>query len=540
MRTRSIAILPPPRANLSKFDSGTNTFSQQPNAFPVHPRDVPCSILPQNLFPKEYFMSAKCKNLKQSLLFGCVCFLVFLLMVSCAFFQPQSKQEDIVVAIREASDYINVRVPEGSKLAIISISSDYPLLSEYIIDSLMENIVNDNRFTVVDRRQLDAIRAELDFQMSGDVDDSTAQALGRLVGAQTIILGSISPFGSMYRLTVRALAVESAQVQGLFNRNIQTGETINTLTGNIQAASAASQAGTPALSANANNFERVLDGIKAALAGAYTITLTEDITLYEGIDFAGFGTKTITIQGDSQMRTITRSFGGSKSMVSASALPALFTIRENVVLILGNNVTLTESSEFVVIDDFWGEKYPVNPGSGVLIGRGGIFEMRNGSVIRDNRYEGVSVLGTFIMSGGTISGNYLGGVQVSSSWNEIDGIREDFSGTFTMSSGTISGNCYYSSSSMDTGSGGVNVNAGVFTISGGTISGNEAFGEGGGVYVSSRGTFTKTGGTIDDTNEASSGRVVFFGYDSGWVRNSTAGPSVNMDTRVSGRQGGWE
>jgi hypothetical protein len=35
-------------------------------------------------------------------------------------------------------------------------------------------MVNDRVFSVVDRRQLGTIRAELDFQTSGEVDDDTA------------------------------------------------------------------------------------------------------------------------------------------------------------------------------------------------------------------------------------------------------------------------------------------------------------------------------------------------------------------------------
>jgi hypothetical protein len=40
---------------------------------------------------------------------------------------------------------------------------------------------------MVDQQRLNAIRAELDFQMSGEVDDDTAQELGRMAGAQIIV-----------------------------------------------------------------------------------------------------------------------------------------------------------------------------------------------------------------------------------------------------------------------------------------------------------------------------------------------------------------
>jgi len=140
---------------------------------------------------------------------------------------PQTNELD--AAIRETSDYLNKQLPKGNKLMILNVQSDYPALSEYIIDELIANTVNDRVFSVVDRQQLNTIRAELNFQMSGEVDDATAQSLGRMAGAQIIISGAISRIGDLYRLRVRALSVQKAQIEGQFNRNIPNGPTVTAL-----------------------------------------------------------------------------------------------------------------------------------------------------------------------------------------------------------------------------------------------------------------------------------------------------------------------
>jgi hypothetical protein len=75
-------------------------------------------------------------------------------------------------------------------------------------------------------------------------------------------------------------------------------------------------------------------------------------------------------------------------------------------------------------------------------------------------------------------------------------------------------------------------------MNGGTISSNSASDWGGGVFVYSDGRFVKTSGTIDGTNRADTGRAVY--VEDGKVRNSAAGPEVKLDSRVSGRAGGWE
>jgi hypothetical protein len=68
-------------------------------------------------------------------------------------------------------------------------------------------------------------------------------------------------------------------------------------------------------------------------------------------------------------------------------------------------------------------------------------------------------------------------------------------GTFTMSGGTISGNTAKGGTDWS-GGGGVKVESGEFIMSGGTISGNTVTGGGGGVKLEASAIFTMTGGTI--------------------------------------------
>jgi len=137
--------------------------------------------------------------------------------------------DELDAAIRETSDYLNKQLHKGDKLVILNIQSEFPAFSEYIIDGLIANTVDDKVFSVVDRKQLDAIRTELDFQASGEVNDETAQSAGQMVGAQVIISGAISRIGDLYRLRIRALGVQSAEIEGQFNKNIPNNSTIEAL-----------------------------------------------------------------------------------------------------------------------------------------------------------------------------------------------------------------------------------------------------------------------------------------------------------------------
>jgi hypothetical protein len=152
---------------------------------------------------------------------------MLILLFGCA--STPKTPDDLDIAIRDASDYLNDNIPKRSKIVILNIQSDYASLSEYIIDELIANAVNDKIFTVVDRAQLEQIRMELNFQLSGEVDDKSALEIGKFFGAQTIVSGAIGEFGDRYRMRIRALNVQTSQVQGQYNRNIAAGKTIAAL-----------------------------------------------------------------------------------------------------------------------------------------------------------------------------------------------------------------------------------------------------------------------------------------------------------------------
>jgi hypothetical protein len=52
----------------------------------------------------------------------------------------------------------------------------------------------------------------MDFQMSGEVSDESAQAIGRKLGAEYIISGSLANTGGIYRFRINTINVESAGI----------------------------------------------------------------------------------------------------------------------------------------------------------------------------------------------------------------------------------------------------------------------------------------------------------------------------------------
>jgi len=129
-------------------------------------------------------------------------------------------------AINDSAVYFNSQIPKRAKVAVTnfgaeSYTSRSGIISEYIIDELEKHLVNNGSFSMVDRQNIDKARNELQFNMSGEVSDESAQRIGRFLGAQVVIFGSIKPIGNIVRFQVRAIGVESAEIVGIYTGNVR-------------------------------------------------------------------------------------------------------------------------------------------------------------------------------------------------------------------------------------------------------------------------------------------------------------------------------
>lgn len=64
-----------------------------------------------------------------------------------------------------------------------------------ITDLLVTKLVTDGKYSVIERKALDKILAEQDFGNSDRADNATAAKIGRMLGVDAIIVGSITKFG---------------------------------------------------------------------------------------------------------------------------------------------------------------------------------------------------------------------------------------------------------------------------------------------------------------------------------------------------------
>jgi hypothetical protein len=362
-------------------------------------------------------------------------------------------------------------------------------------------------------KSLEQVQAEWDNQLRGDTADNNIVRIGagenplyalacvaRRLGEQTMFNASI--------INLKSGAQETGT--SVNYKTINDGmEVMQTLARDLSFGNA-----TEWRVDSAERFMSVVEIINERKEGNCTIILTGNFTISLTAWFRENGSKTVTITGDSQMRTINN---------------GQIMIEKGIHLVLGNNLTLNGNGKDTVVRVSYGS-LTLQEGAFLQNGRQGVsviegsFTMNGGTISGNTGGGGVEIgnRSTFTMNGGTIRGNtgrYGGGVDI--------GVYC----TFTMNDGTINGN------TADSG-GGVSNLSGTFRMTGGTISGNTAKENGGGVNNGSTfKIFVKTGGTIDATNSATNGKVA---YADGKKRDRAAGPNDNLDSSKKGRAGGWE
>jgi hypothetical protein len=122
-----------------------------------------------------------------------------------------NQNDGVEGSLERAAGKIMEKIPETSRIAIVYVSASDPDVAEFIANEL-EFLMVENGQTLIDRSQLDAIRKEQNFQLSGEVDDESAVSIGKIAGADIIITGAVTGTGNLRRLRLRALNTQSAQV----------------------------------------------------------------------------------------------------------------------------------------------------------------------------------------------------------------------------------------------------------------------------------------------------------------------------------------
>ena len=137
---------------------------------------------------------------------------IMLLIIGCASVKANPDEVSLSTAIREAAARMETRLDAGTKIALINFTSPSQAFSDYVLDELSAVLVNNGHLVVVDRANLDRIRQELGFNVSGEVSDQSMQEIGQMLGAQALVTGSLTSIADLRRVMFKVIMTETAAV----------------------------------------------------------------------------------------------------------------------------------------------------------------------------------------------------------------------------------------------------------------------------------------------------------------------------------------
>lgn len=114
--------------------------------------------------------------------------------------------------------------------------SGYHHLGEGVADMLVTALVKSNKFSPLERQELEKVLAEQKLGESGLVTAETAPKIGKLLGVELLVVGSISEFGQKEKKVSGGISFLSGGIKTKTSRAVVDVRLVNTVTGEIVAA----------------------------------------------------------------------------------------------------------------------------------------------------------------------------------------------------------------------------------------------------------------------------------------------------------------
>ncbi|OGW54527.1 MAG: hypothetical protein A2Z46_07250 [Nitrospirae bacterium RBG_19FT_COMBO_55_12] len=118
-------------------------------------------------------------------------------------------------AVAQLVDNSTIAIPEKTAAMVLPIAPKNAALAvnaEYFGEQLGLSLSRSKTFTMVERKDLQAILEEMKLQLTGAISDKDAVKVGKLTGAKMIVAGSLYGNAEYYELFLKLLRVESGEV----------------------------------------------------------------------------------------------------------------------------------------------------------------------------------------------------------------------------------------------------------------------------------------------------------------------------------------
>jgi tetratricopeptide (TPR) repeat protein len=178
-------------------------------------------------------------------------------------------------AIEQSAAEIAGRLPAGTRVAVVAFDSPHGNLSFYIMDELAGALTGGS-LEVADWNNLEYVYKELGFQYSGEVDDESAQAIGKFLAARYVIIGQLVDIGEGYRYRLNGINVETAIQESSTRMDVQNDRRFQQLYKALEKAAPVVRAASYGGASTPKTAGTFLDrGIGFAMRGEYEMAIAD-------------------------------------------------------------------------------------------------------------------------------------------------------------------------------------------------------------------------------------------------------------------------
>jgi hypothetical protein len=126
---------------------------------------------------------------------------------------------------------------EKMRIAVMDLKEDgiSKQTAKTISNMIRIDLINTDKFAVIERNQIDIILKEQGFQQSGCTDQECGVQIGKLLSAKKIFIGEVAPIGNAIILTVRIVDVEKGISEFAAKEKVENIEDLDNAVGRITA-----------------------------------------------------------------------------------------------------------------------------------------------------------------------------------------------------------------------------------------------------------------------------------------------------------------
>ena len=211
------------------------------------------------------------------------------ILLLCALLLPVNvslAQSTLAQQIDELNRQIAMKVTAKNKTTVAvvefaDLEGNVTNFGRFMAEELITRLHETEKFKVIERQLLNQVIKEQKLTLSGIVDPASAKQLGRVLGVDAIVSGSITDLGKTLRVNARLISTETGEIFAVAAKEFVKDQTVTDLMGSgTQAANSTSSTGNSSSSRKAKQTQKAslytLDLEDCRLSGS---TIVCDLTI---------------------------------------------------------------------------------------------------------------------------------------------------------------------------------------------------------------------------------------------------------------------